>query len=101
MHIQSTFNTTNGEILRMVTMNEMVKTIKDATISQCTQNSKEHGVTNTVANKQLIIFLLYCLQCFDAVGWVAGRAYGLKKLNGGVLAWLSVWSEMQTCTWPS
>ena len=77
MHIQSTSNTTNGEILRMVTMNEMVKTIKDATISQCTQNSKEHGVTNTVANKQLIIFLLYCLQCFDAVGWVAGRAYGL------------------------
>ena len=31
-----------------------------------------------------------CLQCFDAVGWVAGRASGLKKLSGGVLAWLSV-----------
>jgi len=24
-----------------------------------------------------------------------------KKLGGGVLAWLSVWSEMQTCIWPS
>jgi len=24
-----------------------------------------------------------------------------KKLTGGVLAWLSVWSEMQTCIWPS
>ena len=24
-----------------------------------------------------------------------------KKLSGGVLAWLSVWSEVQTCTWPS
>jgi len=24
-----------------------------------------------------------------------------KKLSGGVLAWLSVWSEMQTCIWPS
>jgi len=22
-------------------------------------------------------------------------------LSGGVLAWLSVWSEMQTCVWPS
>jgi len=33
------------------------------------------------------------LQCFDAVGWAAGRASGLlKKLSGGVLAWLSVWS---------
>jgi len=24
-----------------------------------------------------------------------------KNLTGGVLAWLSVWSEMQTCIWPS
>ena len=24
-----------------------------------------------------------------------------KKLCGGVLAWLSVWSEVQTCIWPS
>jgi len=30
-----------------------------------------------------------CLQCFDAVGWAAGRASGLKKLSGGVLTWLS------------
>jgi len=33
-----------------------------------------------------------CLQCFDAVGWAAGRASGL---SGEVLAWLSVWSEVQ------
>ena len=25
----------------------------------------------------------------------------VKKLSGGVLAWLSVWSEVQTCTRPS
>jgi len=24
-----------------------------------------------------------------------------KKLSDGVLAWLSVWSEMETCIWPS
>jgi len=24
-----------------------------------------------------------------------------KKMSGGVLAWLSVWSEVQTCIWPS
>jgi len=23
------------------------------------------------------LFVYYCLQCFDAVGWVAGRASGL------------------------
>ena len=43
-----------------------------------------------------------CLQCFDTVGWAAGRASGLwKNLSGGVLVWLSVWSEVQTCIWPS
>ena len=25
----------------------------------------------------------------------------VKKLSGGVLAWLSVWTEVQTCIWPS
>jgi len=24
-----------------------------------------------------------------------------KKLSGGVLVWLSVWSEVQICIWPS
>jgi len=48
------------------------------------------------------IMLCYtCLQCFDAVAWAAGRASGCKKLSGGVLAWLSVWSEVRTCIWPS
>jgi len=37
------------------------------------------------------------LQCFDAVGWAAGRASGLQKLSSGMLAWLSVWGEMQIC----
>jgi len=37
----------------------------------------------------------------DAVGWAAGRASGCKKLSGVVLAWLSAWSEMQICIWPS
>jgi len=34
------------------------------------------------------------LQCFDAVGWVVGRASGLLKLSGEVPAWLSVWREV-------
>ena len=36
--------------------------------------------------------------------WLGGRK-GIrpvkKKLSSGVQAWLSVWSEMQTCIWPS
>jgi len=41
---------------------------------------------------------------FSALMLLVGRQEGhpaCKKLSGGVLAWLSVWSEMQTCIWPS
>jgi len=34
---------------------------------------------------------------------LVGRQEGhpaCKKLSGGVLAWLSDWSEVQTCIWP-
>ena len=34
------------------------------------------------------------------VGWQEGHPV-CKKLSGGVLAWLSVWSEVQTCILPS
>jgi len=34
------------------------------------------------------------------VGWQEGYA-ACKKLSGGVLAWLSVWDEVQICIWPS
>ena len=49
----------------------------------------------------LFVSLILCLQCFDAVGWAAEGHPACKKLCGGVLAWLSVWSEVQTCIWPS
>ena len=41
---------------------------------------------------------------FSASTLLVGRQEGhpaCKKLSGGVLAWLSVWSEVQTCIWPS
>jgi len=41
----------------------------------------------------LLLLYSFCLQCFDAVGWAA--------VSSGVLAWLSVWSKVQTCKWPS
>ena len=34
------------------------------------------------------------------VGWQEGHP-SCKKLSSGVLVWLSVWSEVQTCIWPS
>ena len=50
-------------------------------------------------------FLLHFegIQCFELTLFV-GRQEGhpaCKNVSGGVLAWLSVWSEVQTCVWPS
>ena len=51
--------------------------------------------------------LMRCVGCslaFSAltllVGWQEGHP-ACKKLSGGVLVWLSVWSEVQTCIWSS
>ena len=59
--------------------------------------------TNCYIHIPIYFTLLYpqlpcygCLQCFDTVGWLT-----CKKLSGRVLAWLSVWSGVQTCIWPS
>ena len=50
------------------------------------------------------VVLLLLLLPFSALTLMVGQQEGhpaCKKLSGGVLAWLSVWSEMQTCIWPS
>ena len=41
----------------------------------------------------------HCLWCC----WLGSRKgiWPVKKLSGWVLEWLSVWSEVQTCIWPS
>ena len=44
------------------------------------------------------------LNAFSALTLLVGRQEGhpaCKKLSGGVLVWLSVWSEVQTCIQPS
>ena len=41
---------------------------------------------------------------FSVLTLLVGRQEGhpaFKKLSGGVLAWLSVWSEVRTCIWSS
>ena len=47
---------------------------------------------------------VYLLCAFSALTLLVGRQEGhpaCEKLSGGVLAWLSVWSEVQTCIQPS
>ena len=61
-------------------------------------------------NKHCIIIILHYYyshrlhRAFSALTLLVGRQEGhpaCKKQSGGVLAWLSVWSEVQTCIWPS
>jgi len=43
----------------------------------------------------------FLYDAFSALTLLVGRQEGhlaCKKQSGGVLAWLSVWSEVQTCT---
>ena len=50
------------------------------------------------------VLLLATLCAFSALTLLVGRQEGhlaCKKLSGGMLAWLSVCSEVQTCIWPS
>jgi len=44
------------------------------------------------------------ITAFGALTLLVGRQERhpvCKKLSDGVLAWLSVWSDVQTCIWPS
>jgi len=64
-----------------------------------------HAVTGVLSTSSfsLCCFNLF-LYAFSALMLLVGRQEGhpaCKKLSGGVLAWLSVWSEMQTCIRPS
>jgi len=49
-------------------------------------------------------YFVCTLSAFSALTLLVGRQEGhpaCKKLSGEVLAWLSVWSEVQTSIWPS
>jgi len=48
--------------------------------------------------------LIACKYAFSALTLLVGQQEGhpaCKKLSGGVRAWLSAWSEVQTCICPS
>jgi len=52
----------------------------------------------------LLTLFLIKLHFFSALTLLVGRQEGhpaCKKLSGGLLACLSVWSEVQTCIWLS
>jgi len=66
-------------------------------------------VSQTWTNRPLAVSVNYpvnnsfSVSAFSALMLLVGQQEGhpaCKKQSGGVLAWLSVWSEVQTCIWP-
>jgi len=55
-------------------------------------------------NRLLFIKCFVQIQCLQCLMLLIGRQEGhlaCKKLSGGMLAWLSVWDEVQICILPS
>jgi len=55
-------------------------------------------------NNTTLFYDRYTAQCFSALTLLVGLQEGhpaCKKLSSGVLAWLFVWSDVQTCIRPS
>ena len=66
--------------------------------------SRQTAVTSRRLESQVNVQHCSLICAFSALTLLVGRQEGhpaCKKLSGGVLAWLSVWSEVQTCIWPS
>jgi len=62
--------------------------------------------TLTVTSEHIRFYYSFAFSvfAFSALTLLVGRQEGhpaCKNLHGGVLAWLSVWSEVQTCIWPT
>ena len=67
-----------------------------------------HGNSLSTALLHFVVYFPFTTcqlwSAFSALTLLVGRQEGhpaCKKQSGGVLAWLSVWSEVQTCIWPS
>jgi len=75
-------------------------------IIQLPEVSREHCKLILTEKGQVSVFcpslfvFWFAFSALMLVRWQEEHA-ACKKLSGGVLAWLSVWSEVQTCIWPS
>jgi len=78
----------------------------DGTDSDVIVQSKNTSLRHQVTVGLYILLLGYfskVVVIIDNLTLTGGRKgiRPVKKLSGGVLAWLSVWSKVQTCIWPS
>jgi len=65
---------------------------------------RRHDQARHGSLQPLCFTIFFSFIAFSASTLLVGQQEGhpaCKKLSGGVLAWLSVWSEVQTCIRPS
>jgi len=62
-----------------------------------------HSIIKNNTDKMQIYHSYILSIAFSALMLLVGRQEGhaCKKLSGEVLAWLSIWNEVQICIWPS
>ena len=90
------------ELQEAVRWAEMLRAARD---HPDTQTRKRSSVWNLYVFTYLsVVYFITLSAAFSALTLLVGRQKGhpaCKKQSGGVLAWLSVWCEVQTCIWPS
>jgi len=52
-----------------------------------------------IMSSLILLYISHILLAFSALMLLVG--WQEEHPAGGVLAWLSVWSDVQTCIWPS
>jgi len=75
-----------------------------AVITKVSNGGAMHAAPFTSQFNVLVLLLCVYFHFFSALTLLVGRQekhQACKKLSGEVPAWLSVWSEVQTCTSPA
>ena len=90
------------ELQEAVRWAEMLRAARD---HPDTQTRKRSSVWNLyVFTYLLVVYFITLSAAFSALTLLDGRQKGhpaCKKQSGGMLAWLSVWCEVQTCICPA
>jgi len=75
---------------------------------RCCQDADARTVVLRTLSSHLTPVMIQCALIANEfikqlIVWLGGRKgiRPVKKLSGWMLAWLSVWGEMQICIWPS
>ena len=103
-NLRSRWNHSNQSQQRVIANKEKQNKVSNEPLLPDTTQLEMSKLVGIYGSYSVVTFLEYSeLPSVLWRCWLGGRKgiRPVKNLSGGVLAWLSVWSEMQTCIWPS